>query len=222
MKRQSKDSGLRKIPLRRAPRQRRSQILYDKIVATAKGQFRQHGYAYVSTNQIAEKANISIGSLYQYFSNREAIALAVYENACSQAALTMKRKMLEHLGTPFEVAILKQLECAFDVFEKDRYALLQLINEVPEFRRVAQPFSFDSLIQRTTQMFFEQHFAHVDRAVIARKSYIIDRCVIGVIARYLDERPDFMTKKEAIAEITEFVTHYAGTLARHRELAPPA
>jgi AcrR family transcriptional regulator len=220
MKTQSKDSAPRKGPLRRAPRQKRSQILYDKIIATAKGQFRQHGYAYVSTNQIAGKANISIGSLYQYFSNREAIALAVYENACSQAALAMKRKTLEHLGAPVEVSIPRIIEYVFDVFEKDRYALLQLINEVPELRRVAQPFSFDSLIHRTTQMFLEQHFADVDRVVIARKSYVIDKCVVGVIARYLDERPDFMSKDEAIAEITEFVTHYAMTLSRHRDLAP--
>jgi AcrR family transcriptional regulator len=220
MKKQSKDNVLRKGPFRRAPRQKRSQILYDKIIATAKAQFRQHGYAYVSTNQIAEKANISIGSLYQYFSNREAIALAVYENACHQAALTMKRKTLEHLGAPVEVSVPKLIEYVFDVFEKDRYALLQLINEVPELRRVAQPFSFDSLIHRNTQMFFEQHFADVERIVIARKSYIIDKCVIGVIARYLDERPDCMNKSQAISEITEFVTVYAMTLSRHRDLAP--
>jgi AcrR family transcriptional regulator len=220
MKKQFKDSTLRKSPRRRAPRQKRSQILYDKIIATAKGQFRQHGYAYVSTNQIAEKANISIGSLYQYFSNREAIALAVYEDACSQAALTMKRRTLENLGQPFTVSAPKMIEYVFDIFEKDRYALLQLINEVPELRRVAQPFSFDSLIHRTTQMFFEQHFAEVDRTVIARKSYIVDKCVIGVIARYLDERPDFLNKNETIAEITELVTHYATTLSHHRDLVP--
>jgi hypothetical protein len=68
-------------------------------------------------------------------------------------------------------------------------------------------------------MFFEQHFADVDPAIIARKSYI-DKSVIGVVARYLDESSDCMNKNEAIAEITEFVTHYAMTLSRHRDVAP--
>jgi AcrR family transcriptional regulator len=221
MNKQFKDSIHHKLPLRRTPRQKRSQILYDKIIATAKALFERYGYAYVSTNRIADKANISIGSLYQYFTNREAIALAVYEDACSKAALTMKRRALESLSVPVEVSLPRLTEWAFDVFEKDRYALLQLINEVPELRRVAQPLSFDSLINHTTQMFLGQHFTDVDSAIIARKSYIIDKCVIGVIGRYLDERPDFLNKSEVISEITEFVTHYAMTLSRHRNTASP-
>jgi AcrR family transcriptional regulator len=208
---------------RRTPRQKRSQILYDKIIAAAKTLFKQHGYAYVSTNRIAEKANISIGSLYQYFANRESIALAVYEDACSKAALTMKRKTLESLSATFEESVPELIGWVFEVFEKDRYALLQLINEVPELRRAAQPFSFDNLIQRTTQMFFEQHFAHVAPAIIARKSYIIDKCVMAVISRYLDERPDFMNKTQVVSEITELVLRYSVTLSAQRSvLTAPA
>lgn len=217
---QPKDATALKLPRRRTPRQKRSQLLYDKIIAAAKTLFRQHGYAHVSTNRIAEKANISIGSLYQYFANRESIALAVYEDACSKAALTMKRKTLESLSTSLEESVPKLTGWLFEVFDRDRYALLQLISEVPELRRMAQPFSFDSLIHRTTQMFFEQHFAHVERAVIARKCYIIDKCVMAVISRYLDERPDFLSKSQAIAEITEFVLRYASTLKTARKLAP--
>jgi AcrR family transcriptional regulator len=216
MRDQSKESAPHRLPRRRTPRQKRSQILYDKIIAAAKTLFKQHGYAYVSTNRIAEKASISIGSLYQYFANRESIALAVYEDACSKAALIMKRKTLESLSATFEESVPELTGWVFEVFEKDRYALLQLINEVPELRRMAQPFSFDSLIHRTTQMFFEQHFADAEHAVVARKSYIIDKCVMAVISRYLDERPDFLNKSQVVSEITEFVLRYSATLSLHR------
>jgi AcrR family transcriptional regulator len=208
-----KETALHKLPKRRTPRQKRSQVLYDKIIAAAKTLFKQHGYAYVSTNRIAQKANISIGSLYQYFANRESIALAVYEDACAKAALTMKRKTMESLSATFEESVPELTGWVFEVFESDRYALLQLINEVPELRRMAQPFSFQSLIHRTTQMFFEQHFAHVEPAVIARKSYVVDQCVMAVISRYLDDRPDFLNKTQLVAEITEFVLRYAATLS---------
>lgn len=181
--------------------------------------FKRDGYAYVSTSTIAEKANISIGSLYQYFTNCESIALAVYEDACSKAALTMKRKTLESLSCPIEVSIPKHIEWIFDIFEKDRYALLQLINEVPELRRVAQPFSFNSLLYHTSQMFVDHHFTDIDRAIVARKSYVIHNCLVGVIGRYLDERPDILTKDEVIAEITVLVQQYMATMSRHRNTA---
>lgn len=202
---------------RRAPRQKRSRLLFDKIIATAKRLFEQEGFAHVSTNRIAEEANISIGSLYQYFKNCESIALAVYEDACARAALTVKRMVLENLGLPLvEKAIRRHVEGLFDIFEKDHYALLSIIHEVPEFRTVARPLSFSSLISRTTQTALEQKFTSVDRATIVRKSYVIDRCVLGMISRFLDEKPDFFTRRQAIDEITEFVHQYLATLPHHK------
>lgn len=210
---------LRRFAPRKLPRQKRSQVVFDKIVATARQLFEREGYTYVSTNKIAEKANVSIGSLYQYFSDRESIALAIYENASSRAARTMKGAALELLSLPLEESIPRNIERLFDVFEKDRYALLQLINEVPELRSVSQPISFANLIHHTHQMFLEQHFHDVDRAIIARKCYVIEKCVMGTIGHYLDERPDVLNRSQALNEITELVQQYVQTLSRHRTIA---
>jgi AcrR family transcriptional regulator len=206
------DNPLHKFLPRRMPRQRRSRLLFDKIIATAKTLYEQEGYAYVTTNRIAEKANISIGSLYQYFKNSESIALAVYEDACARAALTVKRMVLENLALPVEEKVPIHVEQLFDIFEKDHYALLRLVDEIPELRSAARPLSFTNLISHTTQMGLQQHFMGVDRATIVRKSYVIDRCVLGMVSRFLDEKPDFFTRQEAIDEITELVRQYLATL----------
>jgi len=195
------------------PRQKRSRLLFDKIIATAKTLYEQESYAYVTTNRIAERANISIGSLYQYFKNSESIALAVYEDACARAALTIKRMVLEDLGVSVEKKVRVHVEQLFDIFEKDHYALLRLIYEIPEFRNAARPLSFTNLISHTTQMGLQQQFTGVDRATIVRKSYVIDRCVLGMISRFLDEKPDFFTREEAIDEIAELVRQYLATLS---------
>jgi len=209
------DNPLHKFLPRRMPRQKRSRLLFDKIIATAKTLYEQEGYAYVTTNRIAEKANISIGSLYQYFKNSESIALAVYENACARAALTMKRMVLENLGVPLEESVRKHVERLFDIFEKDHYVLLRLIYEIPEFRSAARPLSFTNLISHTTQMGLQQHFTGVDWVTIVRKSYVIDRCALAMISRFLDEKPEFFSRKEAIDEIAQLVGQYLATLRNH-------
>ena len=211
----NQDNPLHKFLPRRMPRQKRSRVLFDKIIATAKILFEQEGYAYVTTNRIAEKANISIGSLYQYFKNSESIALAVYEDACARAALTMKRMVLENLGVPVEESLRMHVERLFDIFEKDHYALLRLIYEIPELRSAARPLSFTNLISHTTQMGLQQHFTGVDWATIVRKSYVIDRCALAMISRFLDEKPDFFTRREAIDEITQLIRQYLATLRSH-------
>jgi len=215
MPKSTRDLTLRQLMPRRAPRQLRSRILFEKIIGTAKALFEQHGFAHVTTNKIAEEANISIGSLYQYFTNCESIALAVYEQACAKAALTMKRRVLESLSLPLEMSIPKHIEWVLEIYEKDRYALLQLMYEVPELRPISQPLSIGSLMSRTSQTVLEQHFSGVTQDIVARKSYILDKSVTGVISHYLEDRPDFLSRQEAIAEMTDLVRLYLNSLSGH-------
>ena len=49
----------------------------EQIVQAATQVFAERGYAGATTNHIAERAGVSIGSLYQYFPNKEAILVSL-------------------------------------------------------------------------------------------------------------------------------------------------
>jgi AcrR family transcriptional regulator len=66
-------SADRRSEPRRRPRQVRAALTRERILAAAAHVFAEHGYAAGTTNRIAEHARVSIGSLYQYFPNKEAI-----------------------------------------------------------------------------------------------------------------------------------------------------
>ncbi|BBY65035.1 putative transcriptional regulator, TetR family protein [Mycolicibacterium helvum] len=60
---------------RKQPRQRRSEETRRRILDAATHVFAQYGYAGGTTNRIAEWADLSVGSLYQYYPNKDAILL---------------------------------------------------------------------------------------------------------------------------------------------------
>jgi AcrR family transcriptional regulator len=60
---------------RRKPRQDRSRETVEVILEAAAQVFERHGYATGTTNRIAARAGVSIGSLYQYFPNKDAIVV---------------------------------------------------------------------------------------------------------------------------------------------------
>lgn len=64
---------------RKQPVQRRSKATVDAVLVAAAQVFEAHGYAAGTTNRIAERAGVSIGTLYQYFPSKEAIAVALLE-----------------------------------------------------------------------------------------------------------------------------------------------
>ena len=62
---------------RRTPRQSRSQRTVDAILFAASHILRDEGAAAVTTERVARAAGVSIGSLYQYYANRQAILAAL-------------------------------------------------------------------------------------------------------------------------------------------------
>ena len=64
---------------RRSPEQSRSKLTCDAILTAAAQVLERGGDAAFTTNRIAERAGVSIGSVYQYFANKDDILVALAE-----------------------------------------------------------------------------------------------------------------------------------------------
>jgi len=64
---------------RRLPKQERSRRLVEAIVEAAQIVLAESGPDALTTVNVAQRAGVSVGSLYQYFAGRDALLFAVYE-----------------------------------------------------------------------------------------------------------------------------------------------
>lgn len=71
--------------MRRVPRQERSKIMVDCIRIAASEILEKDGPTALTTNNIAARAGVSIGSLYQYFANKEEILEAVFREQADRS-----------------------------------------------------------------------------------------------------------------------------------------
>ena len=62
---------------RKRPRQDRSKATVDSILDATARVLVRHGFDGLTSNAVAEIAGCSIGSLYQYFPNKEALVAAL-------------------------------------------------------------------------------------------------------------------------------------------------
>jgi AcrR family transcriptional regulator len=69
----SRTASIAKYSPRRDPKQRRSRVVVQRIQAAAQSVLLREGAEALTTNRIAEVANLSVGSIYQYFPNKSAI-----------------------------------------------------------------------------------------------------------------------------------------------------
>jgi len=69
---------------RKSPRQARSQATVEAILDAAARVLIERGYAATNTNLVAERAGVSVGSLYQYFPNKDALITALHDRHSRQ------------------------------------------------------------------------------------------------------------------------------------------
>ncbi|MCA9331160.1 TetR/AcrR family transcriptional regulator, partial [Candidatus Saccharibacteria bacterium] len=92
---------------KKAPVQRRSKETVRQILLAAAELFAERGVATVTTNDIADRAGIPIGSVYSYYEDKEAILTSLVELYYSEVIAIMDQlsdnPLLPHM-TRFEVA----------------------------------------------------------------------------------------------------------------------
>ncbi len=85
---------------RKSPVQARSAATIDALHTAVIQVLTREGLSRCTTTRIAERAGMSVGSVYQYYPNRDALLAAVLERHLSGIAETMEQVCLDCRGLP--------------------------------------------------------------------------------------------------------------------------
>ena len=91
--------------LRKRPSQSRSRALVDAVEQACLRILDEEGEASLTVARIAELSGVAVGSIYQYFPNKDAIVALLYERVLdeeSEALLRMREKLM---GVPLKSAL---------------------------------------------------------------------------------------------------------------------
>jgi AcrR family transcriptional regulator len=80
---------------RKTPQQQRAWRTRERILAAAARIFADYGYASGTTDRIAAQAGLSIGSLYQYFPNKDSILVTLVQAHLDEATEVVRRNLAE-------------------------------------------------------------------------------------------------------------------------------
>lgn len=140
--------------VRRTPVQQRSVTTVNFLLDAAAQILDEGGIAAYTTNAVAARAGISIGSLYQYFPNKDAITAALIHRAHEQIATTLEKAIEATAGMTLDQA----LEAMLDLMIKSQGTMPRLnrLLEVEEERlpRDAALIQLEQQIETLNRDFF--------------------------------------------------------------------
>ncbi|HXM05125.1 MAG TPA: TetR/AcrR family transcriptional regulator [Chthoniobacterales bacterium] len=120
-----------KKPGWRRPKQRRARQTVEAVLDAVARVLKRDGLKAVTTNRIAEVAGVSIGSVYQYFPDKQAIFVALHRRHIDEIDRLVATKLVENANSPLEDLIRSMVEAITDAHTTDPELYEMMFSEVP-------------------------------------------------------------------------------------------
>ncbi|WP_313802414.1 TetR/AcrR family transcriptional regulator [Sphingobium sp.] len=202
---------------RRTPRQRRSRATVDWIKQATLEIAATEGFGAVTTVRVAERAGVSVGSLYQYFATREAILMALYEDTSIRFATSMRKLVGDVLEMPVEDAVRYGATSILAGYAQNKLVLLDLIDAMPELHLEWHPVSYENIVRGAVKAFVANTIGSVTPSALDRAVFFTERVMMDSIRAYLRAPPPNLSKRALIDDIALMLGQYLAMFAT-REL----
>lgn len=119
--------------LLKIPRQERARVTVDALIEATELLLVEQGWDALNTNRVAERAGVSIGTLYQYFANKEAMVGLMVERFVAEQQDLLGERLLSLLGEHLELeTLLPEIVTALMATHQERPELSRaLFMQVP-------------------------------------------------------------------------------------------
>ncbi len=195
---------------RKLPSQKRSQAMVERLLDATARVLTREGYDRASTNRIAATAGVSVGSLYQYFPNKEALVAALVARHNRDMLQLLRQALKEVASLDLVSAIRELVRATVDAHLVDPTLHRIFAEQVPRMGQLAEIAALQRETFRLVRGYLEERrneisVADLDAATalcVTAVEALTHAFVIHEMAAFSDDRDRF------INEVTRLVVGY--------------
>jgi AcrR family transcriptional regulator len=198
----------RSVNPRKLPQQDRSRLMVEAILEATTHILTEEGYDKANTNRIAERAGISIGSLYQYFPNKESLIAALIEQHSDEIAQLIESKLKALSDAPLEIAIPALIKAVIAAHAINPCLHQVLSEEIPRSERSQQVQKADEHIGELLRAYLARWNDRIRPQNLEMTVFILKRTIESLCHSAVIEKPDFVNNHQFEQEVANLVLIY--------------
>lgn len=200
--------ALRRCFVRKIPKQKRSREMVESLIEATARCIVEDGLDALSTNRVAERAGVSVGSLYQYFPDKEALVSALLDRCVHdvQRLTVREAPVLQRLD--LETLVRTLLHTVFAFLHTRDGLYLELIRN---WNRLPFGNAFDRIEQQLLEL-SRRYFVHHHRAYpiddLDTRMFLVINGTLFTLVRYVSLEHPLATPDEVIDGLVTMITGY--------------
>ncbi|MCG8315719.1 MAG: TetR/AcrR family transcriptional regulator [Pseudomonadales bacterium] len=193
--------------MRKQPKQKRSKQLVDSLIEATAQCVVDRGLDNITTHHIAEKAGVSVGSLYQYFDDKDGLMTALIDKLANEITEALRQLPMSEDGD-LEKNVTLIIRFGFALLNSRDGLYMELVRNwhtLPTHR--VMDILQDSFMD-LARVYFLKHYQSNPVADLHVKIFIIANSVMFTMVRYVAESSAYIQQDEVIRGLSDMAVGY--------------
>lgn len=190
---------------RKWPQQGRSRATFDALLDATARILEDHGYEALTTNAVAERAGASIGTLYEYFPDRETLVALLVDREARRVLAALEASMASLHELPLDVAMRIWLEAMFAELESRRALVAVLLKSVPFVGRLPIATEFPARLVVIAAAGGSHRREEIALDGLPSAFFLLANMLRGAYLAMLLEPPEGLSRRALLDDLTAFV-----------------
>lgn len=190
------------------PKQKRSKALVASILDATALTIVEIGFDETTTNHVAEKAGVSIGSFYQYFPNKEVLVNTLVKQK-TEALMTQLQQLSDPQGFPIEkLEEVTPLMITF-IFQMIRNdpLLLELIPHLDKVQSGGVVDQAEHYLLTLAQAFFVKNYSDYPIVDLQTKLYVLMNATMFTAVRFFNQKPLLISEAKVVKTLSDMIVN---------------
>ncbi|WP_255468619.1 TetR/AcrR family transcriptional regulator [Reyranella sp. CPCC 100927] len=189
----------------------------DALVTAAAQVLVKRGYDGTTTARVAERAGVSVGSLYQYFPNKEALVAALIERHANEIVVVNRRALESPEAATLEGGLRAAIRAGVDSHRIDPVLHKILVEQVPRIGRMAKAMDTSRQITQALEGHLRRHARMLRRGLDpAVAAVVVETALEALTHKAVTERRDLLAGGIVEREAYALIANYLLPPGRHR------
>lgn len=195
-------------PMRKQPQQQRAKMIVDTILEAAQICVAEMGLMQVTTAKIADKSGVSVGSIYQYFENKDQIILELLRRKSDQLGLALKQIAMTQDQLTLKELLMLSIQFGFDVMREDDGFYIEVLKYWHGYNNSDAAKILEKHFLEVGLYVFNRYYRHWSFETLKHKSFVIINSTLFTMMRYVSNNDFLISEQQLKVELSTMILAY--------------
>ncbi|OTG96459.1 TetR/AcrR family transcriptional regulator [Acinetobacter sp. ANC 3832] len=194
--------------MRKQPQQQRAKVIVDNVLEATQLCIAEYGLLQITTPKIAERAGVSVGSIYQYFENKEEIVQELLRRKSENLGLALKQIAITQDELSLEEIIPMSIQFGFDMMKADGGFFIEVLKHWHGYNNSEAAQILEKHFFEVGMYVFNRFYSHWNFEMLKHKSFVIINSTLFTMMRYVSNNSFLISEQQLKHELSTMILAY--------------